>query len=306
MARRFHSELPPDEVWYRLNILLQDHGVWGPKGERVHGELTSWGCYLWIDGMRVPLHLWTEEENAGCAVCCRYAPHRRTLLEILALMALPLGATVLEGLGGPALRLVLTVLAVAVILGGFLALILLLLPGIASWGKRASLLAWVEHYLLPREPEGVLLPPLEEQRACWTGLEKADVPSRLAYTFRSGMPPEELSAALETWIAGRNAREEGRAVTKVKWSGHRLTLSRTEIEKLDGVRRTTAGSTGHAVGYSVGYQVCGKEWSFRQPFQGTVKPDGAGGSILQGRFRSFPTEGILQFLREHFEEIEEI
>lgn len=167
MARWFHSELPPDEVWYRLNILLQSHAVWGPERERIQGELTSWGCYLWIEGMRVPLHLWTEEENAGCAVCCRYAPHRSTLLWILALLVLPLGATVVDGMGLPLHLLLLELLLVAAVLAAGLALLMILLPSVVAWKKHTALLAWVEHYLLRRCVTDVSLPDLEAQRAAW-------------------------------------------------------------------------------------------------------------------------------------------
>ena len=292
MARHFHSPLSPDQVWYRLNVLLRDHAVWGPERYHVQGELTDWGCRLWIGGMRVPLRLWTEEDPAGSAVCCRFAPHRRTLLEMLALLALPLGATVLDGRGESLRVVLLRLTATAAVLGAILALLLILVPWLFTWRKNAALLVWVRAHLLPWEPDGVALPLPEAQRACWTGVEVQTIP-QLAYTFHSDLSPEDLPAALETWIAGRNALEEGRARTRAKWSGPRLALSRTEIEQIDGVRRG-----GGSIAYAVG-----KEWTFRQPFRGTVEPDGAGGSLLRGGFGPAATEGILAFLRDHFDEV---
>lgn len=87
---QFHSELTCDEVWYRLNILLQSFAVCGAKRYEVRGELTDWGCYLWLrnsdgyGGTPVPLRLWTEEgQSPGCVITGSFLPAGRELWGLL-------------------------------------------------------------------------------------------------------------------------------------------------------------------------------------------------------------------------------
>lgn len=285
---QFHSELTCDEVWYRLNVLLQSLAVCGAKRCEVRGELTDWGCYLWLrnpdghGGTPVPLRLWTEEgQSPGCVIAGAFQLTGRewrglliggagVCLEVfLAEMVCgtPLFGALLAGLWT----------------GGIAAAVLyfLLFGSVRFFSRKREreLLQWIQKYLLLREPEGVLLPDAETQRAEWTGLPwKARATEKRRFIFRCALPPEELPAAVETWISQqRGVQEGGRVKWSARWRGPRLKLSRTEIE--EGQRE--AGSLEIFAGWF-------KTWQFANPFYGVAEPDGQGGSMFRGAFRHRP------------------
>lgn len=288
---RFHSELTCDEVWYRLNVLLQSFAVCGEKRCEVRGELTDWGCYLWLrnpdgrGGTPVPLRLWTEEgQLSGCVIAGSFLPAGRELGGLL----IAGGSFCLEVILAELVRGVslFQALVIGLWVGCAAAVVLyLLLFGFVrlfSRKRERELLQWIEKYLLLRELEGVLLPDEETQWAEWTGVpRKVKSVERRRFIFHSALPPEELAAALERWAAQLEPWQEGR---QVKWSvqqrGNRVKLFRTEIEtgRSEGIQ----ASAGFIGVMSRRY----KSWQYANPFCGTVEPDGQEGCVLRGTFSS--------------------
>lgn len=285
---RFHSELTCDEVWYRLNTLLQTFAVCGAKRCEVRGELTDWGCYLWLrapegrGGTPVPLRLWTEEgQSSGCVICGSFLPAWREWRGLL----LGAGGLCLEALladlirGVPLFRALAAGLWVGCIAAAVLYLLFFGLVRLFSRKREAELLQWIRKYLLLREPEGVLLPDTETQRSEWVGLSKEEMPTmKRQFVFHCALPPEELPAAMGTWLSRQGTLRAGvRVKWSAKWRGLRFKLSRTEIE--EGQRE--AGSLKIFAGWF-------KTWQYADPFCGAVEPDGRGGSILRGSFHRQP------------------
>lgn len=286
---QFHSELTCDEVWYRMNVLLRRFSAWGAKRYEVRGELTKWGCFLWLrnpegpGGTPVPLRLWTEErEGPGCEICCSFRPGEQEVWG----MTIAGGGLWLEVLLS---GLVKGVPFVRALRGGLLAggigagLVYILFFGLARLFARRrerELLQWIETYLLIRRLDGVLLPDLEVQRAEWAGLPPEEKPvKRRRFAFHSPLPPEELPAALEQWAARRNQRQEGRSVRwSVRRQGSQVKILRTETET---GRREGVQAGGGSLGYASGRY---KSWQFSNPFSGAVESDGRGGSVLRGGF----------------------
>lgn len=271
---RFHSELTCDEVWYRLNTVLQSFPVWGANRYEISGELTKWGCYLWLrkpggrGGMQLPMQLWTEEnDGGGCEICCRVFPHRRWLLWMLStvgflgldgfLQELEDGVSVLSAAGTSAYACCWIAAVMCLIFWG--------VPWLISLRYGARLMGWIQAYLLSREPDGILLPAPEYQRGDWTGLPEQVQVKRSPYMFRCGLPPEAAADAVERWAeaAGAGIR------LSVKWTGMRLTLSVTICEEEAG----------------------GKSRTFSDLFLGRLEPEKAEGCVLRGRF--VPRSGAL-------------
>ena len=291
---QFHSELTCDEVWYRLNILLQSFAVCGQKCCEIRGELTEWGCLLWLWNpggflrTPVPLRLWTEEgQEPGCEIVCAFRLEARELRGLL----IAGGVFCLEAFwaelvrGAPFFRALLAGAYLGCITAALLYFLFFALARLFSRKREKELLAWIRTYLLFRHLDGVLLPEPEVQKAAWegfspqAGMETAE--KRRRFAFRCPLPPEELAAALERWVAQQEPWQEGR---QVKWSvqqrGNRVKLFRTEIEtgRSEGVQ-TGAGFIGVMSGRY-------KSWQYANPFCGTVEPDGQGGWVLQGTFSS--------------------
>lgn len=276
---RFHSELACNEVWYRLNILLQNFPVWGPKRYEISGELTRWGCYLQMKkagghgGMRIPLRLWTKEHGeVGCVICCCVFPHKNQLMGLLSAVAF-LGLDVffaeLESNEDFFDAVGMSVL-ICLIAACILCVLFWSIPWLFSRKYNTLLLDWVRLHLLSRELEGILLPGLEIQRESWAGLPEARQVKRLPYVFHSALPPEEIVDAMEQWVkdAGDGIR------LSLKWRGTRLSLSGGIYE----------GEPG------------GKSWTFSDLFRGYLEPDIAGGSILRGAFVPHPLFLALRIL----------
>lgn len=302
---RWESELTCDEVWYRLNVLLRNLAVCGAKRYEVRGELTDWGCYLWLrgpeghGGTMVPLRLWTEERDApGCVIAARFWFADREW------WGLPLGAGVLcleiffaELVSGvPLSRALMTGLLAGCIAAAVLYGLFFGLARLFSRRRERELLEWIRKYLLLRKPEGVLLPDAETQRAEWIEREST---ARRRFAFHCALPPGEVPAALEVWIAQQQSPEAGvRVRWSAQWRGEELKLSRTEIR--EGQRE--AGSLRIFAGWF-------KSWQFAAPFRGVLEPDGRGGSILRGSFRRQAalnnpgSREILKFLRTYFQEV---
>lgn len=296
---RFQSELSCDEVWYRLNILLQSFAVCGAKRHEVRGELTDWGCYLWLrnsdgrGGTPVPLRLWTEEgQLPGCVITGSFLPAEREWRGLLiggAGFCLEVFLTEIVR-GVPPLRALMTGLWVGCIAAAVLYFLFFGLARIFFLKREKELLQWIQKYLLLRKPAGILLPDEETQRAEWTGLPREErLTGKRRFVFRCALPPEELPAAIETWISQQGMVQAGvRVKWSAEWRGTRLKLSRTEIE--EGQRE--AGSLRIFAGWF-------KTWQFAIPFCGAVEPDGRGGSILRGAFCSQPV-AFLPFLVTFF------
>lgn len=291
---QFHSELTCDEVWYRLNILLQNFAICGRKRCEIRGELTEWGCLLWLWnpggflGTPVPLCLWTEErQTSGCEIVCAFRLEARELRGLL----IAGGVFCLEAFlaelirGTPFFQALLTGVYLGCIAAALLYFLFFSLVRFFSRKREKELLAWIRTYLLLRHLDGVLLPEPEVQKAVWEGFspqagtETAE--KRRRFAFRCSLPPEELPAALERWAAQIEPWQEGR---QVKWSvqqrGNNVKLFRTEIE------------TGRSEGVQAGAGFIGvmsrryKSWQYANPFCGTVEPDGQGGCVLRGTFSS--------------------
>lgn len=276
---RFHSELMCDEVWYRLNTVLRSFPVWGAKRYEISGELTKWGCYLWLrkpgdrGGMQLPMQLWTEEgSGTGCEICCRVFPHRRWLLWLLStvgflgldifLQELGNGASVLSAAGMSAYACCWIAAVMCLIFWG--------VPWLISLRYSALLMGWIQAYLLSRELDGILLPALEQQRGDWAGLPEQSQVKRSPYVFRCDLPPEDVADAVERWT--RAARAGIRL--SVKRRGMRLMLSGTICEEEAG----------------------GKSWTFSDIFLGQLDPEKAEGCVLRGRFVPRPGSLIPQIL----------
>lgn len=276
---RFHSELTCDEVWYRLNTVLQSFPVWGAKRYEISGELTKWGCYLRLrkpggrGGMQLPMQMWTDEDSGtGCEICCRVFPHRRWLLWLLSttgflgldsfLRELEDGASLLSAAGTS----VYACCWIAAVMG----LIFWGVPWLISLRYRGLLLGWIRAYLLSRELDGILLSAPEHQRGDWTGLPEQVQVQRSPYVFRCDLPPEDAAAAVERWVktAGVGIR------LSVKWRGMRLTLSGRICEEGAG----------------------GKSWTFSDLFLGQLEPEKPEGCVLRGRFVPRPGSLIPQVL----------
>ena len=296
---QFHSELTCDEVWYRLNILLQSFAVCGAKRYEVRGELTDWGCYLWLrnsdgyGGTPVPLRLWTEEgQSPGCVITGSFLPAGRELWGLLiGGVGLCLEFFLAELVCGvPFSRALMTGLWVGCAAAAVLYLLTFGIIRFFSRKRERELLQWIQKYLLLLELDGVLFPDAETQRAEWVGLpQRVKSTRRRRFVFYSVLPPEELPAAVETWISQQGMLpEDVRVKWSAEWRGPCLKLSRTEIE--EGQRE--AGSLRIFAGWF-------KTWQFADPFCGAVEPDGRGGSILRGAFCCEPVS-FLPFLVAFF------
>lgn len=294
---RFQSELSCDQVWYRLNVLLQSFAVCGAKRCEVRGKLTDWGCCLWLrnpegrNATPVPLRLWTEEgPSPGCVIAGSFLPpgrERRGLLTDAGLLWLE---AFLMGLadGVPPFRALMTGLWAGCIAAAVLCFLLYGFPRLFARKRERELLQWIEKYLLFRELDGVLLPDPEHQRAEWIGLPEGEQPvGKSLFVFHSVLPPEELPAALESWFSQQQETPWTGVQVKwsAKWRGPRLKLFRTEIE--EGQREP--GSLKIFAGWF-------KNWQFADPFCGAVEPDGRGGSILRGSFRRQPLSFLPVFV----------
>ncbi len=289
MRHQFHSELACDEVWYRLNILLQNFAVCGPKRCEVRGELAAWGCYLWLrrpggyGGTPVPLRLWTEEgETPGCEIVCTFLPSGREWRWLLIIGGGLWLEAFFAGLAGgvPFFRALLAGLVVGSIASAVLSFLIFGLARLLSLRRERELLQWIQAYLLLQEPEGILLPDLETQKAVWAGfLPEAEPVEKRRFVFHSPLPPEKLPAALEAWASPQNLRHAGR---EVKWSvesrRNRVKISRVEIEwgQEEGRQR--------GPGFFAVSSARFKSWQYANPFWGAVEPDGRGGSVLPGAF----------------------
>lgn len=276
---RFHSELTCDEVWYRLNTVLRSFPVWGAERYEISGELTRWGCYLWLrkhggrGGMQLPMQLWTEEDSGtGCEICCRVFPHRRRLLWLLStagflgldmfLQELENGASVLSAAGMSAYACYWIAAGMCLIFWG--------VPWLISLRYGALLMDWIQACLLSRALDGILLPSPEYQRGDWTGLQEQLQVKRSPYSFRCDLPPEDVPGAVERW-----ARSAGTGIRlSVKWRGARLTLSGTICEEVAGGRSRT----------------------FSDLFLGRLEPEKAEGCVLRGTFAPRPGSLILRVL----------
>lgn len=216
---RFHSELTCDEVWYRLNTVLQSFPVWGTKRYEISGELTKWGCYLWLrkpgghGGTRLPMRLWTEDSGTGCEICCCVFPHRRWLLWLLSTIGfLGLDIFLREVENGVS---ALSAAGMGVYACCWIAAIMCLIfwgvPWCISLRYSGLLMDWVQAYLLSRDLDGILLPVLEHQRGDWTGLlepEKAgECVLRGTFVPRPGfMIPQVLFLAIWGYMMFQTAR----------------------------------------------------------------------------------------------------
>lgn len=275
---RFCSELTCDEVWHRLNILLRSFAVWGPKRYEVSGELTAWGCYLWLTragkrgGIRLPLWLWTEDGGeTGCKVCCRTLPHRNRFRWVLySAVCLGFDALFSEVSGGASPVRAAKAGVCAGCTGAFvLFLIFWAVPWFFSVRRNAQLLDWIQAYLLRRELEGILLPKPESQREAWAGLPERPEIKRSAYTFHCATPPEETAAAVEQWM--KHSKDGARI--SVSRRGMRLILSGTVYEE--------GASGADALRIFSGWY---RSWQYSDPFCGRLEPDGSGGCVLRGVF----------------------
>lgn len=285
---RFQSELSCDQVWHRLNVLLQSFAVCGAKRCEVRGELTDWGCCLWLrnpegrNATPVPLRLWTEEGSSpGCVIVGSFLPAGQERQGVLTSVGLLWLEAFLMGLadGVPPFRALMTGLWAGGIAAVVLCLLLFGFPRLFARKRERELLQWVEKYLFLRELDGILLPDPEVQRAEWIGLPNEEQPvGKRRFVFHCGLPPEELPAAMEDWLSRQGMPRTGvRVKWSAKWRGPRLKLFRTEIE--EGQREP--GSLKIFAGWF-------KTWQFADPFCGAMEPDGRGGSILRGAFRRQP------------------
>lgn len=275
---RFHSELTCDEVWYRLNTVLRSFPVWGAKRYEISGELTKWGCYLWLrkpggrGGTRLPMRLWTEDSGTGCEICCCVFPHRRWLLWLLSTIGfLGLDIFLREVENGVS---ALSAAGMGVYACCWIAAIMCLIfwgvPWCISLRYSGLLMDWVQAYLLSRDLDGILLPVLEHQRGDWTGLLEQVQVKRSPYVFRCDLSPEDVADAVERWAKAAGA---GIRLT-VKWRGMRLMLSGTIREEETG----------------------GKSWTFSDLFLGQLEPEKAGECVLRGTFVPRPGFMIPQVL----------
>lgn len=201
---RFQSELSCDQVWYHLNVLLQSFAVCGAKRCEVRGELTDWGCCLWLrnpegrNATPVPLRLWTEEGlSPGCVIVGSFLPAGQERQGVLTSVGLLWLEAFLMGLadGVPPFRALMTGLWTGGIAAVVLCLLLFGFPRLFARKRERELLQWVEKYLLLRELDGILLPdPEASERSGWGFQTRSSLLGRDALFFtaacrRRNCPP---------------------------------------------------------------------------------------------------------------------
>lgn len=102
-----------------------------------------------------------------------------------------------------------------------------------------------------------------------------------SFCFHSTLPPESIPELMAERLERSHIHDGVEESIFVEWDNECFTVFRTEQQGFtpkDGWQRTRRG-------YAKGY---GKHWSFANPFRGTLRTDGQGGSILEGRFVNHP------------------
>lgn len=101
------------------------------------------------------------------------------------------------------------------------------------------------------------------------------------FSFHSTLPPEKIPELMQNRLERSRIYGDIRERIFVKWNNDQFTVFHTEqqgFQPADSWQRTRNG-------YVIGR---GKQWIFSPPLRGKLYSDGAGGSILKGRFVIHP------------------
>ena len=101
------------------------------------------------------------------------------------------------------------------------------------------------------------------------------------FRFYSSLPPEKIPELMAEKLERSRMYHGIYEKIFVKWNNHQCYIFLNEKRGFT----PSDGWQNIQNGYMKGY---GIEWNFFNPFRGTLRSDGAGGSILEGRFVNHP------------------